>query len=154
MPTAKAIWETACGRMLGSIANGLSMRSISDLPFDQFTIEQLAGDLLENPTLEQKIATGFHRNTLRNTEAGVDLELYRTKEIVDRVNTTGMVWLGLTLGCAECHDHKNDPISQNEFYRLYAFFNNANEIGVPVRREPWEIAEYEQAMLAWQPAVG
>jgi hypothetical protein len=121
-----------------------------DQPFDQFTIEQLAGDLLENPTLEQKLATGFHRNTLRNTEAGVDLELYRTKEIVDRVNTTGMVWLGLTLGCAECHDHKNDPVSQTEFYRLYAFFNNANEIGVSVTR-PWEIAEYEQAMLAWQP---
>jgi hypothetical protein len=79
-----------------------------DLPFDQFTIEQLAGDLFEKPTLDQKIATGFHRNTLRNTEAGVDLELYRTKEIIDRVNTTGMVWLGLTLGCAECHDHKNE----------------------------------------------
>lgn len=120
-----------------------------DMPFDQFTIEQLAGDLLEQPTLEQKIATGFHRNTLRNTEAGVDLELYRTKEIVDRVNTTGMVWLGLTLGCAECHDHKNDPISQTEFYRLYAFFNNADEIGVPVTK-PWEIAEYEQSLQSWQ----
>ena len=120
-----------------------------DLPFDQFTIEQLAGDLLENPATEQKIATGFHRNTLRNTEAGVDLELYRTKEIVDRVNTTGMVWLGLTLGCAECHDHKNDPISQNEFYRLYAFFNNADEVSVPVTR-PWETAEYEAALLKWE----
>ena len=112
-----------------------------DLPFDQFTIEQLAGDLLEKPTLEQKIATGFHRNTLRNTEAGVDLELYRTKEIIDRVNTTGMVWLGLTFGCAECHDHKNDPISQTEFYQLYAFFNNADEVGVTATR-PWEIAEH------------
>jgi hypothetical protein len=122
-----------------------------DQPFDQFTIEQLAGDLLEKPTLEQKIATGFHRNTLRNTEAGVDLELYRTKEIIDRVNTTGMVWLGLTLGCAECHDHKNDPISQTEFYRLYAFFNNANEVGVTATK-PWEIAEYKKAMQGWQPA--
>ena len=121
-----------------------------DLPFDQFTIEQLAGDLLEKPTLEQKIATGFHRNTLRNTEAGVDLELYRTKEVIDRVNTTGMVWLGLTLGCAECHDHKNDPISQTEFYRMYAFFNNANEVGVPATK-PWEIAEHEAALLEWQP---
>jgi hypothetical protein len=121
-----------------------------DLPFDQFTIEQLAGDLLDEPTLDQKIATGFHRNTLRNTEAGVDLELYRTKEIVDRVNTTGMVWLGLTLGCAECHEHKNDPISQTEFYRLYAFFNNADEVGVPVTR-PWELAEYEAAIEAWEP---
>jgi hypothetical protein len=121
-----------------------------DLPFDQFTIEQLAGDLLNEPTLEQKIATGFHRNTLRNTEAGVDLELYRTKEIVDRVNTTGMVWLGLTLGCAECHDHKNDPISQKEFYQLYAFFNNADDVGVTATR-PWQIAEHNDAMQIWQP---
>jgi len=121
-----------------------------DLPFDQFTIEQLAGDLLEQPTVDQKIATGFHRNTLRNTEAGVDLELYRTKEIVDRVNTTGMVWLGLTLGCAECHDHKHDPISQTEFYRLYAFFNNADEVGVPATR-PWEVAEYEVQLKTWEP---
>ena len=121
-----------------------------DLPFNQFTIEQLAGDLLEKPTLDQRIATGFHRNTLRNTEAGVDLELYRTKEVVDRVNTTGMVWLGLTLGCAECHDHKNDPISQTEFYRLYAFFNNADEVGVPVTY-PWEAAEYGAALQVWEP---
>lgn len=121
-----------------------------DLPFDQFTIEQLAGDLLEKPTLDQKIATGFHRNTLRNTEAGVDLELYRTKEIIDRVNTTGMVWLGLTFGCAECHDHKNDPISQTEFYQLYAFFNNADEVGVTATK-PWEIAEHKAAMQKWQP---
>ena len=121
-----------------------------DLPFDQFTIEQLAGDLLETPTLDQHIATGFHRNTLRNTEAGVDLELYRTKEIVDRVNTTGMVWLGLTLGCAECHDHKHDPISQTDFYRFYAFFNNADEIGVPVTRD-WETTEYKAQLRSWQP---
>lgn len=123
----------------------------NDLPFDQFSIEQIAGDLLETPTLEQKIATGFHRNTLRNTEAGVDLELYRTKEIVDRVNTTGMVWLGLTLGCAECHDHKNDPITQNEFYQLYAFFNNADEVGVTATRS-WEVAEYFEAMRSRKPA--
>ncbi|MFP6764183.1 MAG: PSD1 and planctomycete cytochrome C domain-containing protein, partial [Planctomycetaceae bacterium] len=121
-----------------------------DLPFDQFTIEQLAGDLLDEPAPDQRIATGFHRNTLRNTEAGVDLELYRTKEIVDRVNTTGMVWLGLTLGCAECHDHKHDPISQTEFYRLYAFFNNADETGVPVTRS-WEVAAYEAALRTWEP---
>jgi hypothetical protein len=121
-----------------------------DLPFDQFTIEQLAGDLFEKPTLDQKIATGFHRNTLRNTEAGVDLELYRTKEVIDRVNTTGMVWLGLTFGCAECHDHKNDPVSQTEFYQLYAFFNNADEVGVPATK-PWEIAEHKTATLKWQP---
>ena len=121
-----------------------------DLPFDQFTIEQLAGDLLENPTLKQKIATGFHRNTLRNTEAGVDLELYRTKEVVDRVNTTGMVWLGLTLGCAECHDHKHDPVSQKEFYELYSFFNNADDVGVTAT-QPWEVAEYDQSLKSWKP---
>lgn len=121
-----------------------------DLPFDQFSIEQLAGDLLENPTLDQKIATGFHRNTLRNTEAGVDLELYRTKEIVDRVNTTGMVWLGLTLGCAECHDHKHDPVSQKEFYQLYSFFNNTDDVGVAAT-QPWEVAEYEEKLHLWQP---
>ncbi|MEQ9408918.1 MAG: PSD1 and planctomycete cytochrome C domain-containing protein [Fuerstiella sp.] len=121
----------------------------NDLPFDQFTIEQLAGDLLAEPTVEQRVATGFHRNTLRNTEAGVDLELYRTKEIVDRVNTTGMVWLGLTLGCAECHDHKNDPISQKEFYQLYAFFNNTDDVGVTATR-PWELAEYSTSLQSWQ----
>ncbi|MFI4849803.1 MAG: PSD1 and planctomycete cytochrome C domain-containing protein [Gimesia chilikensis] len=121
-----------------------------DLPFDQFSIEQLAGDLFEKPTVSQKVATGFHRNTLKNTEAGVDLELYRTKEIVDRVNTTGMVWLGLTFGCAECHDHKHDPISQNEFYELYSFFNNANETTVKVTRD-WEEQEYQQALASWEP---
>lgn len=122
-----------------------------DLPFDEFTIQQIAGDLLDQPTLEQRIATGFHRNTLRNTEAGVDLELYRTKEIVDRVNTTGMVWLGLTLGCAECHDHKHDPISQQEFYQLYAFFNNADEVGVTATM-PWELVEYQRTRQSWQTA--
>lgn len=123
----------------------------NDLPFDQFSIEQLAGDLLDKPTLSQKIATGFHRNTLSNTEAGVDLELYRTKEIVDRVNTTGMVWLGLTFGCAECHDHKHDPVSQKEFYQIYAFFNNANETTAKVKK-PWEDIEYGQAKKKWDPA--
>ncbi|WP_339728343.1 PSD1 and planctomycete cytochrome C domain-containing protein [uncultured Gimesia sp.] len=122
-----------------------------DLPFDQFSIQQLGGDLLEKPTLSQKIATGFHRNTLSNTEAGVDLELYRTKEIVDRVNTTGMVWLGFTFGCAECHDHKHDPISQKEFYQIYAFFNNANETTAKVKNS-WEDLEYEQARQKWEPA--
>ena len=86
-----------------------------DLPFDQFTIEQLAGDLLPSATLEQKIATGFHRNTLKNDEGGADLELDRTKAAVDRTATTGAVWLGLTVGCAECHSHKYDAISHREF---------------------------------------
>jgi len=103
-----------------------------DLPFDQFTVEQLAGDLLPNATLEQKVATGFHRNTLMNHEDGVDKEEFRCKAKVDRVATTGTVWLGLTVGCAECHSHKYDPISQREFYQLYAFFNRAEETDIPL----------------------
>ncbi len=98
-----------------------------DMPFDQFTIEQLAGDLLPNPTTEQKIATGFHRNTMFNQEGGIDLEQFRVDSIIDRVNTTGAVWLGLTVGCAQCHDHKFDPISQRDFYQFFAFFNNCDE---------------------------
>jgi hypothetical protein len=98
-----------------------------DMPFDQFTIEQLAGDLLPHATLEQKIATGFHRNTSINQEGGIDLEQFRVESIVDRVHTTGSVFLGLTIGCAQCHDHKFDPISQREYYQLFAFLNNADE---------------------------
>lgn len=98
-----------------------------DLPFDQFTIEQLAGDLLPAATLDQKIATGFHRNTLTNKEGGADKKEDRDKQLVDRTNTTGAVWLGLTVGCAQCHSHKYDPISQREYFQLYAFFNAAVE---------------------------
>ena len=95
-----------------------------DMPFDQFTIEQLAGDLLPNPTLDQRIATGFHRNTMINTEGGVDAEEYRVAAVVDRVNTTATVWLGTTLACAQCHTHKYDPFTQQEYYQLFAFFNS------------------------------
>src|SRR5205823_6073323 len=94
----------------------------------QFSIEQIAGDLLPNATVEQKIATGFHRNTLFNAEGGNDPEEFRVERVVDRVSTTGAAFLGLTLGCAECHSHKYDPISQREFYELYAFFDNADEV--------------------------
>lgn len=98
-----------------------------DLPFDQFAIEQLAGDLLPDATIEQKIATGFHRNTSINEEGGIDKEQFRIESIVDRVNTTGTAFLGLTIGCAQCHDHKFDPIAQKEYYQLFAFLNNADE---------------------------
>ncbi len=98
-----------------------------NMPFDQFTIEQIAGDMLPNATTEQKIATGFHRNTLFNEEGGTDPEQFRVESVVDRVATTGAVFLGLTIGCAQCHDHKYDPISQREFYQLFAFLNNADE---------------------------
>jgi len=95
-----------------------------DLPFDRFTIEQLAGDLLPGATLSQRVATGFHRNTMANVEAGVDPEEERVLAVVDRVNTTGTVWLGTTIECAQCHDHKYDPVSQREYYGLFALFNS------------------------------
>lgn len=99
----------------------------ANLPFDQFAIEQIAGDMLPNATIDQTIATGFHRNTLFNEEGGTDPEQFRVESVVDRVNTTGAVFLGLTVGCAQCHDHKYDPISQREYYQLFAFLNNADE---------------------------
>ncbi len=99
----------------------------SSMPFDRFSIEQIAGDLLPDATLEQRVATGFHRNTLRNREGGVNPEQYFFEETVDRASTFGTVWLGLTAGCAQCHDHKYDPISQKEFYELFAFFDNLQE---------------------------
>ena len=101
-----------------------------NLPFDQFTIEQLAGDLLERPTLEQQIASGFNRNHMINFEGGAIPEEYQTAYVVDRVNTTGTVFLGLSVACGQCHDHKFDPITQRDYYRLYAFFNNIPEKGL------------------------
>jgi mono/diheme cytochrome c family protein len=98
-----------------------------DLPYDQFVIEQLAGDLLPNATREQRIATGFHRNTQINQEGGIDPEQFRIESVLDRVNTTGTAFLGLTVACAQCHDHKFDPISQREYFELFAFFNNQDE---------------------------
>jgi mono/diheme cytochrome c family protein len=102
------------------------IRSLNaDKPFDQFTIEQLAGDLLPNPSDEQLIATAFHRNTMTNTEGGTNPEEFRNAAIVDRVNTTMAVWMGTTINCAQCHSHKFDPITQEEFFRFFAFFNNS-----------------------------
>ena len=98
-----------------------------DLPFDEFTVEQLAGDLLPEPTLAQRIATGFHRNTLINTEGGTKPDQFRVEQTKDRVDTTGVVWLGLTVGCAKCHAHKYDPIDQREYYQLFAFFNSTKD---------------------------
>ena len=101
-----------------------------DMPFDRFTIEQIAGDMLQNASVDQRIATGFHRNTMLNYEGGADQEEYRWEAIHDRVATTGIVFLGLTTGCARCHDHKYDPISQKDYYRLAAFFNNSDDLEI------------------------
>lgn len=120
----------------------------ADMPFDQFTIEQLAGDLLPNPTLDQKIATGFHRNTLTNTEGGTDQEEDRIKQVVDRLNTTGSVWLGLTVGCSQCHSHKYDPLRQREYYGMFAFFNSGKQVDISAPL-PEELSAYEAAKAKW-----
>jgi hypothetical protein len=104
-----------------------------NMPFDKFTIEQLAGDLLPNATVEQKIATGFNRNHMINFEGGAIPEEYQTEYVVDRVETTANVWMGTTMGCARCHDHKYDPIPQRDFYRFFAFFNTIPEKGLDGR---------------------
>ncbi len=98
-----------------------------DLPFDRFTVEQLAGDMIPGGGMEERIATGFHRNTMLNEEGGIDVEEFRFASVVDRVNTTAGAFLGLTLACAQCHDHKYDPISQEEYFRFFSFLNNADE---------------------------
>ena len=106
----------------------------ADMPFDQFTIEQLAGDMRSHATVDQKVATGFHRNTMLNEEGGIDPLEFRFHAMTDRVATTGSVWLGLTIGCAQCHTHKYDPIPHTDYYRFMALLNNADEpeFDVPV----------------------
>ncbi len=143
-----------------------------DLPFDQFTVEQLAGDLLPTPEKSQRIATGFHRNTLINQEGGTSPEQFRVEAAMDRVNTSGAVWLGLTVGCAQCHSHKFDPLTQREYYELLAFFNSGQDVNntgatlevvrgemfgrpVDVQREPpppsaQQIAEWR---IVWETAT-
>jgi hypothetical protein len=101
----------------------------ANMPYDRFLTEQLAGDLLPNPTLDQRLATGFGRNHVINSEGGIIEEEYRIEYVADRVRTLGMAWLGLTLECAHCHDHKYDPITQRDHYRFFAFFNNVPEFG-------------------------
>jgi mono/diheme cytochrome c family protein len=110
----------------------------ADMPLDEFTIEQLAGDLLPGCTPTEQLATAFHRQTLTNTEGGTDPEEFRVAAIFDRIDTTGTVWLGLTVGCARCHSHKYDPITQKEYYQLFAFFNNGDETNtnVPLVGDP------------------
>lgn len=120
----------------------------SDMPFDQFTVEQIAGDLLPSATAMQKLATAFHRQTLTNTEGGTDKEQWRVEACFDRTETTGAVWLGLTVGCARCHSHKYDAISQREYYQLFAAYNNGDEETAVVPKSPEEVAAYEKAKAA------
>ncbi len=118
----------------------------ADMPFDRFSIEQLAGDMLPEATARQRIATGFHRNTMLNEEGGIDPLEYRFYAMVDRVATTGTVWLGLTIGCAQCHSHKYDPISHSEYYGLMALLDNADEPDLRVIED--DVAGRRQKILA------
>ena len=115
-----------------------------NLPFDQFTIEQLAGDLLPNPTEDQLIATGFHRNTMTNTEGGTDDEEFRVAAVKDRIGVTGQAWMGLTVGCAQCHSHKYDPITHREYYQLFAFFNQTEDNDQPDEKPTLPLPTKEQ----------
>jgi hypothetical protein len=148
-----------------------------NLPYDKFTTEQLAGDLLPNPTIDQLVATGFNRNTMFNREGGVDQEDAHYNVVLDRVNTTSTVWLGSTLQCSRCHDHKYDPFTQRDYYRMAAFFANSvirpegsnqigeekwfeSEIKVPTPKQEAEqrklksqIAEIERRMKLWNPEL-
>jgi len=139
-------WRPVAWRYRAWLVDALN----SNLPFDQFTIQQLAGDLLPNATTEQRLATGFLRQTLSNREGGADPEEFRVKKIVDRTSMVGEIWMGLTIGCARCHDHKYDDISQREFHELYAFLDAADEINIdaplPDERQRYEVAlpEYQR----------
>ncbi|MEM9347701.1 MAG: PSD1 and planctomycete cytochrome C domain-containing protein [Planctomycetota bacterium] len=124
-----------------------------DLPFDRFTIEQIAGDLLPSPTMDQLIATGFHRNTMTNTEGGTDDEEFRVAAVIDRVNTTGEVWMGITMACVQCHTHKYDPIYHDEYFAMFAFFNQSQDtdrgderpyIKAPTSQQGLEIEKLER----------
>ncbi|MFN0106502.1 MAG: PSD1 and planctomycete cytochrome C domain-containing protein [Bryobacteraceae bacterium] len=121
----------------------------SDMGFDRFTIAQTAGDLLPGATTEDRVATGFHRNVLTNREAGVDRAEARYEQLINRTNTLGTAWLGLTVGCAQCHDHKFDPFSQREFYQLYAFFNEADDVDIDAPL-PGERGPYLKALPAYR----
>lgn len=118
-----------------------------NMTFDQFTLEQLAGDMLPNAKREQKVATGFHRNTMTNTEGGTDDEEFRHEAVVDRVNTTLATWMATTIGCAQCHNHKYDPMTMKEYYQIYAFFNNTADSDKdderPTLKVPSEAQELE-----------
>ncbi len=126
-----------------------------NMPFDQFTIEQLAGDLLPHPTQAQLFATGFHRNTMNNTEGGTDDEEFRSVAVVDRVNTTMAVWMGTSMACAQCHTHKYDPLTQTEYFQLYAIFNQSADADRNDEAPVFEFftGEQKQQRSAWQAEI-
>ena len=124
-----------------------------DMPYDRFTVEQLAGDLLPNATVKQNLATAFHRQTLTNTEGGTDREQWRVEAVFDRVETVGTVWLGLTVGCARCHSHKYDQITQREYYQLFAFMNNGDEVNTSVPISQAADAKYKTDKAEYDRAV-
>ena len=120
-------YEKDAGRTMWPWRDWVIRALNDDMPFDRFTVEQLAGDLLPDATPMQVLATAFHRNTMTNTEGGTSDEEFRVAAVLDRVDTTGLVWMGLTVGCAKCHEHKYDPIGNDEYYRLYAFLNQTED---------------------------
>ena len=120
-----------------------------DMPFDRFTVEQIAGDVLPYSTVDQKVATGFHRNTPSNREGGTNMVQFRFEQVINRTNSVGTVWLGLTVGCAQCHDHKYDPLSQKDYYQLFAFFNDAEEVNIDAPL-PGEIGPYLQEVDSYR----
>lgn len=142
-------YEADRGRIVWRFRDWVIDAYNADTPYDQFTIEQLAGDLLPDPTVDQLIATAFHRNTMTNDEGGTDNEEFRSAAVVDRVNTTMDAWMGLTMACAQCHTHKYDPITQTEYFQFYAFFNQTADadlfpVETPVIATP--TAEQQRAL--------
>lgn len=127
----------------------------ANLPFDQFTIEQLAGDLLEKPTRDQLVATAFHRNTMTNSEGGTNDEEFRNEAIVDRVNTTMATWMGTTMACAQCHTHKFDPLTHTEYFQIFAFFNQSEDADLKDERpvlDLWSEAQ-EKSKVEWSEKI-
>lgn len=151
-------YEADRGRQIWKYRDWVIKALNEDMPFNQFTIEQLAGDLLPNPTKDQIIATAFHRNTLNNGEGGTDNEEYRISAVIDRVNTTWEIWQSTTMSCVQCHSHPYDPIKHEEYYTSFAFFNNTSDWDVPsehpIYREFDDInqAELEQ-VKAWMTSM-
>ena len=120
-------YEADRGRKIWKYRDWVIQALNEDMPFDEFTIQQLAGDLIENPTEESYVATGFHRNTMNNDEGGTSNEEFRVAAVIDRVNTTFDVWQGTTISCVQCHSHPYDPIRHKEYFEIMAFFNNTQD---------------------------